>query len=317
MALKRFKLIKPSTLAFIKEAGRTPNYTFWDGLHGYIYGRWVYFYIAVGVGEHRLAKWLGPPARRLIDIFSRFAPAQPTPGAEKARFAEGYHGKVMPVEGAKRLVTIEQNISLTNLEQVIPYARARDIVLKNPDHIVVFDCPCRAARPNPCLPLDVCLTVGEPFAGFVLEHHPTRARAITAAEAIDILEAEHERGHVQHAFFKDAMLGRFYAICNCCRCCCGAMGAHRNGIPMLAASGFVAQVDEAGCIGCGECETYCQFNAITLEDGVAEVVAAQCMGCGVCAGKCINEAITLAHDPSRGEPLEIQQLMVESVVSAT
>jgi hypothetical protein len=25
--------------------------------------------------------------------------------------------------------------------------------------------------------------------------------------------------------YKDAMLGRFYAICNCCSCCCGAMEA--------------------------------------------------------------------------------------------
>jgi hypothetical protein len=26
-------------------------------------------------------------------------------------------------------------------------------------------------------------------------------------------------------YYKDAMLGRFYAICNCCACCCGAMQA--------------------------------------------------------------------------------------------
>ena len=36
------------------------------------------------------------------------------------------------------------------------------------------------------------------------------------------------------------MLGRFYAICNCCKCCCGAMQAHLNGVPMLASSGYVA-----------------------------------------------------------------------------
>jgi tRNA (Thr-GGU) A37 N-methylase len=28
--------------------------------------------------------------------------------------------------------------------------------------------------------------------------------------------------------YKDAMLGRFYAICNCCSCCCGAMQAHQK-----------------------------------------------------------------------------------------
>lgn len=314
MSQKRTSLIKPSTRAFFREARRTPNYTFWDWLHGYIYGRWIYQYIAIGTGRHPWAKRLEPLATQLLHLFNKFAPDRPADSAKKPGFADSYHGKVMPVESAKRLISVQQNISLTNLEQVIPFARARDIVLQNPDHIVVLDCPCRMAKENPCLPLDVCLVVGEPFAGFVLEHHPSRSRAITAAEAADILQAEHERGHVQHAFFKDAMLGRFYAICNCCSCCCGAMGAHRNGIPMLAASGFVAHVDDINCIGCGECEESCQFGAISVENGgVAVIAAAQCMGCGVCASHCINEAITLAHDPRRGEPLEIQKLMVESV----
>ena len=35
-------------------------------------------------------------------------------------------------------------------------------------------------------------------------------------------------------YYKDAMLGRFYAICNCCSCCCGAMQAHQHGTPMPA-----------------------------------------------------------------------------------
>ena len=67
-------------------------------------------------------------------------------------------------------------------------------------------------------------------------------------EAVAILQAEQERGHVHHAFFKDAMLQRFYAICNYCSCCCGAMQAQRNGTPMLASSGYVSRVDEDACI---------------------------------------------------------------------
>jgi hypothetical protein len=39
------------------------------------------------------------------------------------------------------------------------------------------------------------------------------------AEALDLLRAEHERGHLHSAWFKDVMLNRFYAICNCCKCC--------------------------------------------------------------------------------------------------
>ncbi len=126
---------------------------------------------------------------------------------------------------------------------------------------------------------------------------------------MDILRAEHERGHVHHAFFKDAMLGRFYAICNCCSCCCGAMNAWNNGTPMLASSGYVGVVDADLCGACGLCVEYCQFGAISLDNGYAAVDAATCMGCGVCVSKCPQEAFSLVLDPSRGEPLEIQKLM--------
>jgi Pyruvate/2-oxoacid:ferredoxin oxidoreductase delta subunit len=223
--------------------------------------------------------------------------------------ADGYHGKVVTLEAATQLVTVDEPIRLKNLEQVIPYTRARDIILQNPDHIIALECPCRASRENPCLPLDVCLIIGEPFANFVAEHHPRRSRWITSAEAVEILGAEDERGHVHHAFFKDAMLGRFYAICNCCACCCGAMQAQRNGTPMLADSGYVCQVEEDLCIACGTCYESCHFGALS-ENGYVTVVAVEkCMGCGICVSKCDQDAITLVRDSSRAEPLEIQSLM--------
>jgi ferredoxin len=220
----------------------------------------------------------------------------------------------MPLAGARRLVTLNQPLTVRNLEHVLPYPAAKDLVLRHPEHLAVLQCPCRTARANPCRPLDVCLVVGEPFAGFVLEHHPARARRIDAAEAVAILEAEDRRGHVHHAFFKDGVLGRFYAICNCCRCCCGAMQAHRHGIPMLASSGYVAEVDPARCAVCGTCAKSCQFEAISFVDGHKVIDAARCLGCGVCVPKCPRQAITLRRDPARGAPLEIERL-VESAAT--
>lgn len=315
MRLPALPLLRPATRAFIREARRTPGYGFFDWLHGYVYSRWPYTYIGIAVGEHPLAK----AALRL------WRALRPTPAGADGQPAgrqpigagtigDTYHGKVVTLAAATQLISVQQEISLTNLEHVIPYPVARDIVLRHPDHIAVLECPCRASRPHPCLPLDVCLIVGEPFASFVLEHHPQRARQITAAEAAAILAAEHDRGHVHHAFFKDAMLGRFYAICNCCACCCGAMQAHRSGIPMLNASGYTAHVDPALCAGCGACAAGCQFGAITVADR-AHVDEEACMGCGVCVSRCPQGALTLVRDGRKAAPLELDALMQDALAA--
>ena len=90
------------------------------------------------------------------------------------------------------------------------------------------------------------------------------------------------------------------------------MQAQRNGTPMIASSGFVAQVDEGLRAGCGECAGVCQFAAISVDDGFAHIDAAACMGCGVCVAHCPQEAISLLRDSSKGEPLEIQKLIAHA-----
>lgn len=309
-------LMKPSTLEFIREGQRTKNYHFSDWLHGYIYARWPYLYISIGLGEHPLSKRLAPLAgwfERLITHRRKGENHKNDVGEKPIGFADTYHGKVLPLASATQLVKVNENICLPELEKIIPYARARDLILMNPTSIAVLDCPCRIARENPCLPLDVCLIVGEPFVSFVLEHHPRRARRITQEEAAAILKAEDDRGHVHHAFFKDAMLNRFYAICNCCSCCCGAMQAQRSGTPMLASSGYISQVDESMCIGCGDCIEFCQFDALSLGTSYSVVDQVACMGCGVCVSKCEQGALSLIRAPQKGEPLELHLLMSEMV----
>jgi ferredoxin len=305
------KFLRNSTRAFFDEANQIPGYSLFERVHGYIYGRWIYLYIDLGVGEHPLVKKLGP----MIKTLSRFRPKKELPEGSTGTTADGYHGKVVPAETARQLVSIDQEIRIDDLEQVIPYPKARAIIMQNPDHIVVLDCPCRSARENPCTPLDVCLVVGEPFASFVSEHQPKRSRWISQQEAVDIIEAEQQRGHVSHAFFKDAMLGRFYAICNCCECCCGAMNAHRNGTPMLASSGYICEVDQDLCIGCGTCEEICQFRAISMPDGYSQVDYDNCMGCGVCVEHCSEGALLLVRDENKGIPLEINKLMEQSAAN--
>jgi ferredoxin len=304
---RKLKFIQSSTRAFFQEADQISDYTLFERLHGYVYGRWPYLYIQIGKGDHPLAKTLSPLWRTIGKFWPKSAPPENGSGT----FADGYHGKVVPIEYAKQLLTIDKEIRIDDLEQVIPYPKARSLILQNPDHILALECPCRSVKENPCTPLDVCLIIGEPFARFVNEHHPERSRRISSNEAVEILEAERDRGHVSHAFFKDAMLERFYAICNCCECCCGAMNAHRNGTPMLASSGFVCAVNQDLCIGCGTCEDICQFRAVTVSDGISVFSYEHCMGCGVCVEHCVQGALLLVRDEKKGIPLEINKLMAQ------
>jgi ferredoxin len=304
--MKKQQLISSATRAYLAEAKESPDFSWFRFFHGYVYARWIYLYIKIGRGNHWLARVFTP----MISWAGRLFPdrKQDDPLAS-GTFADGYHGKVLPLDTARRLVSVGENIELRNLEKVIPYPAARDIILKNPDHIVVLECPCRASAENPCMPMDVCMVIGEPMAGMVREFHPGRSHWISQEEAVDLLEAEHARGHVQHAFFKDAVMGRYYAICNCCSCCCAAMHAHENGVPMLASSGYECVVLEELCSGCGSCTDACPFAALDVADGLARVDHDRCMGCGVCVSICPQGALELVRDPARGEPLEILELL--------
>jgi Pyruvate/2-oxoacid:ferredoxin oxidoreductase delta subunit len=292
-----------STRKFWEEANRIKGYPLSEKIHGYFYLRFPFFYIATATASNRFGKF----GARLIALVSRVFPPHPAK-TDEITFADTYHGKVIPLQTARQLVSVKENIRVDDLEKVIPYQLARSLILDHPESLVALDCPCRVARENPCLPLDVCLIVGEPFASFTLDHHPQHSRAISNEEALAILDAEEARGHVHHAFFKEAVLQRFYAICNCCSCCCGAMQAHRSGTPMLASSGYIAQVDETKCIGCGLCEPFCQFHAIVIMDGINQVDTNVCMGCGICVSHCDQNAVELVLSPDKPLPLEMEKL---------
>jgi ferredoxin len=220
-----------------------------------------------------------------------------------------YHGKVLTPDQAEAIITLDHDIPLRDLEQIIPYPMARDLVLKGPPEVAVFQCGCRQIRNNPCQPIQVCMVIGQPFVDFVLEHHPKSSRRLTQTEALELLRAEHERGHLHSAWFKDVLLDRFYAICNCCKCCCGGIEAMvKYGAPTMVSSGYVAKVDEKNCTVCGTCMDACPFGALSLNEVLA-VSWEKCMGCGVCVGQCPSEAISLIRDEKKGIPLDVRMLV--------
>ena len=230
-----------------------------------------------------------------------------------------YHAKVMQLKEALQFVIQKKDISLEAPETVIPFKQARSIILQNPTSISIGECACRSVADNPCLPpgeMDVCMFIGDPTAAFIAEFNP-KFRQITQDEAVKILEDCHNRGFVHCAYFKRDVARRFVAICNCCSCCCLGMKAWNmygeQLVPILAPSGYVSEIGN-DCNGCGDCVTACGFSAISLDDDkqIAVVDIQKCMGCGVCEYKCPAGAISLRLEPSKGEPLNLEELLIKT-----
>lgn len=257
-----------------------------DGAHAYVYGRWTRGYLGI--------------------LRNQIIPRLSFQG--KKKLADGFHGKVLTHENAKAIITINRDIPRHDLEQIIPYTTARTLVLKGPLDVVVYECACRHTRKQSCQPTQVCMMIGKSVGDFILKTHPARSRRISQEEALEILQAEHERGHLHSAWFKDVMRGRFYAICNCCKCCCfGIEAMVTYGAPMVASSGYVAQVDGTRCNACGACKTACPFEAVEV-NRLASVKWNACMGCGVCTSQCSNGAMSLTRDERKGIPLDVRAM---------
>jgi Pyruvate/2-oxoacid:ferredoxin oxidoreductase delta subunit len=285
LVAERGLLPKRSTRSLFREHG-FGNLLNLKALHAYVYLRWTRAYIAVAI-------------KRLLPRSTE---------AQRRTWADGYHGKVLMPGHARSIITLNERIDLRDLEQIIPYPAARSLVLDGPPEVVAYECVCRSARRDPCRPTQVCMVIGKPFTDFTLEHHPKTSHRLERNEALDLLKQEHERGHVHVAWFKDVMLERFYAICNCCTCCCGGMeGMLRYQMPSVAPSGHAAVVDVEFCTGCGACAKSCPFHAIAIE-GTAKVEWARCMGCGVCGTKCPSHAIALVRDRGKGIPFDVRAL---------
>lgn len=253
--------------------------------HAYIYGRWTTVYVSV--------------SRRFI---------LPHIGVRgRLWWANRFHSKVLTPEQAASLITIDCQIR-RDLEQIVPYPMARKLVLDGPPVVTLYECACRQSRANHCEPTQVCMAIGQPFADFVLKHHPERSRRISQAEALEVLHAARARGNVHAAWFKDLFQGRMYALCNCCKCCCfGIETMTTYGTPMVASSGYIARVDASRCQGCATCAEMCPFRAITVAD-LAVVDYATCLGCGVCVEHCPDEALSLRRDETKSAPLDVREL---------
>jgi ferredoxin len=296
--------MKPSTKAFFRLHGWR---NFIDFLHGYIYVRWINSYLRVITGKafKRRKRRAGTPP-------TSPRPTQPQTGMGRW-FEERYHSKVLTFDDAGKIVKLSKPLRVDNPERVIPYEIANRIILDTPGSLAVMRCPCREIKgDSACGSLEICMVVGEPFVDFVVDHGTNGARKIGREEGIEILEKARDNGWVHTAWFKDAMAGRFYALCNCCSCCCIPTRAmKRTGLKAkyLAPSGYVAVMDTEVCAGCGGCEKICAFGAMSDGTGTVIIDREKCFGCGVCANLCPNGAATMILAPNKGVPFDVEALI--------
>lgn len=82
--------------------------------------------------------------------------------------------------------------------------------------VAVSPCTCRTVFKNCDNPVNVELLLG-PTRHIFMEHIPHDSHEVSKDEAKEILQDCHKRGLI-HTIIK--CRGDYYAICNCCNCCC-------------------------------------------------------------------------------------------------
>lgn len=220
--------------------------------------------------------------------------------AELARLVEAYFKsgfqQMLGVEPPMhRVIPVNQTVDPST--EVRPYESAVEIVSAMQSW-AVQDCVCRKQKAmigQVCKhPIDVCLAMAPVPHAF--DHEPN-FRALSRDEAIATLRRAAEAGLVHT--ITNSMEGAFY-VCNCCTCSCGLLrGLVEFGIAnVVASSPFVNQVDPLLCNGCEACIPACQFDALTMSDGLAEVEHDRCAGCGVCVLTCATGALLLVRRPA-------------------
>ena len=89
-------------------------------------------------------------------------------------------------------------------------------IVDDAEGVAVGPCTCRSVFRNCDKPINVEILLGATRHIF-MEHMPHDSHEITKTEAKDILRDCHQRGLI-HTIIK--CKEHFYAICNCCSCCC-------------------------------------------------------------------------------------------------
>jgi electron transport complex protein RnfB len=227
--------------------------------------------------------------------------------SENIRLYEQYHNEAMVPERRRsktagfRVIPIEEEVR--DDSEVETYEKVSEII-ESSSRFAVADCICRKEAEmfgRACDRLMEACMMFDMAADYYIENG--FGREITREEARGILEKAEEDGLVHHS---SNHLGKKIFICNCCGCCCKALGhitKHHNP-DAIARSNYYAVVDQDECNACEVCVDRCQVDAIQMEDDVAAVDRSSCIGCGLCVSTCPTEGISLVRKtPDETSPI--------------
>jgi len=203
-----------------------------------------------------------------------------------------------------RIVAIEESISAD--KEVASWEQLSNII-ENETSYAVGECGCKhLAKLNgePCqteAPSKCCVWFGKVADYLVERDYATR---YTKEELYKLLRTCEEAGLVH--FTSNRTVDENIVLCNCCKCCCLYLRANKRireaGVRFTETTNFVARLDEATCIGCGDCVEHCQLEALDLLENTVRVNEEYCLGCGVCVSKCPTESLSLVRVSHKKPP---------------
>jgi len=206
-----------------------------------------------------------------------------------------------------RVVPIQEEVE--NEPRVLTYEKVYELI-DEARVVGLAVCACRNAFGHCDGPLEACMLFDDTCTYLVERGF---GRYITKDEMKEKLREFDRIGLVHNV---NNSRDKLQFICNCCSCCCGFLRSvgQLNMPGFLASSGFLPELDEDLCTGCGVCEDRCPVTAIEVVDDVALVTGERCIGCGLCVTGCDTGALSLVRrEGASPTPASMREMGIESL----